>query len=366
MENILRQNAIYPEKKLVDLYGSEAIKKSYHEKGHFIGNQKNTFLKNISKYCEVKELKNRRYRIKNIYEFAIPLNFNRMNKSLYKYSVPLLLNLIINKNDDTNIINMTLPKWARSIGIVNGNYNLARYNKPDTSKLIDQDESVVVEFFDKLNEMITWYMLNSFNYLKDAGLIEWYEVSHVVKEVTIKTLEIDEYGNINPNIKLDSHRSSKEEKEYYSKCVDIADKAANIEDKRERYFSNKTLMFTKVLNEELYKRNIKRVYDTYEIHCVNFDYCKFVLKLFGEFNKKEFISNQNKELCNMVIKNARKRFENNPSKYKRYSNEEYIICFEQLCNIVIDNDTENLKNRIKEKTIKDEYTLCFTEDDIKK
>ena len=43
------------EQELVSLFGSEAQKKSYKSNGHFIGSNKKTLLKNISKYCKIEE-----------------------------------------------------------------------------------------------------------------------------------------------------------------------------------------------------------------------------------------------------------------------------------------------------------------------
>ena len=71
------------EKKLVELYGSDAQKKSYKENGRFISNYKKTLLTKMSRYCNIEDLGGRTYRIKKVYDYPLPSNFNKMTKSLY-------------------------------------------------------------------------------------------------------------------------------------------------------------------------------------------------------------------------------------------------------------------------------------------
>ena len=92
------------EKELVELFGSDAVKKSYSELEKFKGHQKNDTLKKISRYCDIKDLGNRIYKINKVYDYPLPSNFNKMNKSLYKYIVPLVLNSLINGHDKNNSI----------------------------------------------------------------------------------------------------------------------------------------------------------------------------------------------------------------------------------------------------------------------
>ena len=72
------------EKKLVELYGSEAQKKSYKENGRFVSNYKKTLLTKMSRYCTIKDLGDRTYKITNVYDYPLPSNFNKMTKSLYQ------------------------------------------------------------------------------------------------------------------------------------------------------------------------------------------------------------------------------------------------------------------------------------------
>ena len=163
------------------------------------------------------------------------------------------------------------------------------------------------------------------------------------------------------DISIDNHQASEDEMTYYSKCVSIADKAAKIENAGERYYSKKSKLFGEVLKRELYKKKIKCVFKTYEAYYVNLDKCNFVLKQFGKFKTDNLIGEFNKEFTNMLVGNAEKRYEKYPDKYISYAaKDDYTLCFQSLCEITVDKNTEYLGSRIKEKTLDDDYTLQIT------
>lgn len=349
------------EKKLVELYGSDSQKKSYEDNGRFVSNYKKTLLTKMSRYCNIEELGNRMYKITKVYDYPLPANFNKMNKSLYQYIVPLLLTNLINGHDENNKIDITVGKWAREINMVNRNYNLVKYNREDASKETQYSINTINEFYDKADDMIEWYITNALDYLKSAGLVIWREVYRVKEEISSGENTIDENGNVHVDISIDNHQASEDEMTYYSKCVSIADKAAKIENASERYYSKKSKLFGEVLKRELYKKKIKCVFKTYEAYYVNLDKCNFVLKQFGKFKTDNLIGEFNKEFTNMLVGNAEKRYEKYPDKYISYAaKDDYTLCFQSLCEITVDKNTEYLGSRIKEKTLDDDYTLQIT------
>lgn len=348
------------EQDLVELFGSEAQKKSYKENGHFIGANKKTLLKKVSKYCNIKNCGNRIYKISKVYKYTLPSNFNKMNNSLYQYIVPLILTHLINGHDKNNKIDITLGKWAREIHMINKNYNLIKYNKEDTSKETQYPIDTINEFFSKSDDMIEWYIPNTLDYLKSAGLIIWRNVYHINKEISNEQIAIDNNGTVYADISIKNHQADEEEMEYYYKCVEIADQVAQIENASERYYSKKAKLFNDILKKELYKRKIKHVYKTYEAYYIDLDKCKFVLSQFGKLNIDKTIKKFNNEFTTMLVGNAEKRFDKNPNKYI-YCNDkhDYKLCFQGLCEMTIDKNTEYLGNRIREKDIEDDYNLCI-------
>lgn len=350
------------EKELVELFGSDAQKKSYDENGRFVSKYKASLFKKINRYCKIheceKENGRRTYEITEIYDYPLPANFNKMNQSLYQYIVPLLLTSLINGHDEHNKIDVTVGKWAREINMVNRNYNLVKYNREDASKETQYSLSTINEFYDKADNMIDWYITNALDYLKSAGLIIWREVHRVNEEKSSVENIIDENGNVNVDISIDTHQASEEEMEFYSQCISVADKTARIENAGERYYSKKSKLFGEVLKRELYKKKIKCVYKTYEAYYVNLDKCRFVLQQFGKLDMDNLISDFNKEFTNMLVGNAEKRFDKYPDNYLTYATKnDYSLTFQGLCEITVDKNTEYLGNRIREKNISDEYTL---------
>ena len=359
------KTGIITESELVNLFGSDAQKKSYMEKGKFVGTYKNALFKKLNKYCEIKSVKRKNskeniYKITKVYDYPLPSNYEKMQKSIYKYIVPLILNSLINGHDKNNSIEITVGKWAREINMVNHNYNLVKYNKEDGSKETQIQLDTINEFYDKADHMINWYISNALDYLKSAGLIIWREVNQVTVEKTDDKSVVDYNGNVEVNINLTTHQASKDEMEYYAQCIAIADKEANIENAGERYYSKKAKHFQEVLKRELYKRKIKYIYSAYEAYYIDLDKCKSLLSHFDDVNSNKLIDKFNQEFSNMIIKNAGERFEKNAMKYLYNSKNEYQLSFESLCEITIDNKTEYFGKRIREKSNDDNYNLQIT------
>lgn len=349
------------EQELVNLFGSEAQKKSYKSNGHFIGSNKQTLLKNISKYCKIEYCDRRIYRITEIYSYSLPSNFAKMNKSLYRYIIPLLLSYITDRHGGNNKSDMGLYRWAVKIGMVNKNFNLARYNQESTSLETGIPVTVINDFFNKSANMIGWYMDNAFSYLKSAELIVCNCVYYASKEISSGRIKIDENGNIYAGISLDRHRASKEETRYYFRCVNAANTVAGIENTKERYYGKKSDRFNSVLKKELYKEKIKCIYKTYEVSCTDTGKCRFVLEQFGEINHDRLTSRFNKEFTAMVMENAEKRFDAAPGKYRCCKcKDDYMGYFGWLCEMAIDKNTGYLGNRIKKKKFEDSYSLHIT------
>lgn len=349
------------EQELVSLFGSESQKKSYKSNGHFIGSNKQTLLKNVSKYCKIKDCGRRIYRITEVYSYPLPSNFAKMNKSLYRYIIPLLLSCLTDWHDENNKPDMGLSRWARKIGMVNRNFNLIKYNQESTSQEIGIPVAVINDFFDKSENMAEWYINNAFGYLESAGLIACNGIYHASKEISDGRTKIDENGKVYTGISLDRHMASEEETRYYFQCVNVADTVAGIENTKERYYSKKSDRFNSALKKELYKEKIKCIYKTYEVSCTDIEKCRFVLGQFGETSYDCLTTGLNKEFTAIVMENAEKRFDAGPGKYRCCKcKDDYMVYFGWLCEMVIDKNTEYLGNRIKKKKFEDGYSLHIT------
>lgn len=354
----------YTEKELVELFGSDSQKKSYEENRRFVSKYKTSMFKKINKYCNVKELEKENgrytYEITEVYKYPLPASLPKMQKSLYKYICPLILNYLIdNEYNEDRKIDITIGKWSREINMVNRNYNLIKYNKEDTAKETQYPIDLIYEFIDKTDDMLDHYITTALDYLKSAGLIIWREVYRINVEVSdTDSITIDENGKVSLPLHIESHQASKEEMQYYSKCIGIADKAANINNATERYYSKKSNKFNEVLKKELYKRKIKCVYKTYEAYYVNLEKCEFILNQFSQTERKKLIKEFNEEFTNMILENASKRFNKFPGKYLYCNGEDdYMLRQEGMCEMTIANETEYLGNRIRRSELNDKYNL---------
>ena len=351
------------EKELVEKYGSTTQNTSYIKNHRLQTKTKNALLDKISRYCKVEQTGKGEFYISEVYKYPLPANFKKMNAGIYKYITPLLLDKILNGSDGNRHIDITLGKWAREINMVNHNYNLCKYNKEETSKVIECDVSAVNEFYKKSDTMIEYYIKNTLDYLKSAGLIIWREAYNITREVSDDKIVIDEDGTIHAKISLETTQATKEDMKYYAECIAVADKKAGIVNASERYYSSKSKKYNEVLSQELYKKKIKCVYKTYEAYYVNKYKCKAVLNQFNVENSN-IIEEFNDTFTGLLVKNAEKRYEKNEKALgtnKKYTSfetiDEYAICFKGLCEMTIDAGTESLVDRITKKTLESNYKL---------
>lgn len=358
MDELKIKIGIITEKELVKKYATPAQKKSYQTNGRFIGGYKKKFFDKMNRYCEIEDLGNRKYEIKKVYEFPLPANFNKMNSSIYKYIVPLILSMLTKGHDESRKVDITVGKWAREIKMVNKNYNLLKYNQEAASAEFDIPYDAVAEFYEKSDDMINYYITNALDYLKSAGLIIWRDVYKIVTETTSGTVSIDHRGNVQTEVTITTKQASQDDMDYYAACIQIADEEVNITNARDRYYSKKAKRFQSILNRELYKRGIKNVYKTYEAYYINLDKCNFILNAFDFKNTESLVKSFNSEFESMIVENAKKRYRKIPQKYT-YSHDEdnYSICFSGMCDMVINNETGYLGERIAKRKKEEDYKL---------
>lgn len=208
-ENI--KTGIISEKQLVKYFGTPAQKKSYSENGRFIGGYKKKFFDKLKRYCEIEDLGDRKYKITKVYKFPLPANFNKMNSSIYKYIVPLILSMLTKGHDESRKVDITVGKWAREIKMVNKNYNLMKYNQEAVSEEFEYPTKAIAEFYEKSDDMINYYITNALDYLKSAGLIIWRDVYKIVTEESSGTVHLDHKGEVHTEVTLTTKQASQDD-----------------------------------------------------------------------------------------------------------------------------------------------------------
>lgn len=363
---------IIKESKLVDLFGTDAQKKNFFEKGKIIGKYKIALFKQVNKYCDIQKINKRNskenlYKITKVYNEPLPMNYDKMQKSLYKYTIPLILNtLLCNQCDSNHAIGISINQWSKKIGMINHNYNRLKYNvkckksNNDIGRKIPID--VINEFYNKTDNMISHYLTNSLDYLKTAEIITWKEVYKVVIEEPDEISTIDDNKNVVININLHTRSATKEDTDFLFQCIAIADQKVQIKNPSERYYSKKAQQFQTILEKELYRKRIKRIYYTYEAAYTDSNKCNELLSHFDNANSSQIIKEFNKTFSDMIVKNAGDRFDKDPTKYLKVakSQTEYQSYFETLCETTVDYSAKCLGKKNREQDNDDDYNLIIT------
>lgn len=354
---------IISEEQLVDIFATTSQKNKYYELNKFSGANKTTLLTEANRWCTIKDLGNRQYEIIEVFKYPKHKSLTKAKKGLYQYITPLILINLIDGHDKNNKITLTIGKWARQIKMINHNYNLVKYNRCNASNELKLKIESIDEFYDKSDSMINDYITNTLKYLDQMGLIIWRKVNIIRKEIiNPNNLIVTENNNIITDLTIECHQASEEEMDYYARCIEIADKEANITNKSERYYSSKSNHYNSVLIRELNKQNIKMIYSTYEVYYIHLDKCKDILNEYENIEQAQLIEKFNKEFSEMLLNNADIRFDKNTYKYlaKGYENkDDFKYDFSNLCDIVINNKTEYLGDRIKQNTYEEKYSLKF-------
>ena len=366
MINITKETlniGIISEEQLVDIFSTTSQKNKYYELNKFSGANKTTLLTEANRWCNINDLGNRQYEITEVFKYPKHKSLTKAKKGLYQYITPLILTNLIEGHDKNNKITLTIGKWARQIQMINHNYNLIKYNRCNASNELKLKIESIDEFYDKSDSMINDYITNTLKYLDQMGLIIWRKVNVIRKEIiNPNNLIVTESNNIITDLTIECHQASEEEMDYYARCIEIADKEANITNKSERYYSSKSNHYNSVLIRELNKQNIKMIYSTYEVYYIHLDKCKDILTEFENTEQTQLIEKFNKEFSEMLLNNADIRFDKNTYKYltKGYENkDDFKYDFSNLCDIVINSKTEYLGDRIKQNTYEDKYSLKF-------
>lgn len=328
------------EKRLVEIFGTPKIQQNYKTNNKFTGTDKKRLLDKAKRFCEIRDDGNRQYYLNKVYDNPRPSNFEKMNKDLYQYICPLILNALINSDEakSKSKCTMTVGLWAREIKMVNNNYDVLK--EADVEKVEDIfgiGKNVYYDFYDRCDEAIDYYIVQALKYLYSAGLIIWREVYFIQPITPVIKQDGIVYKAIRDPKPIPA---TDDDMKFYAECVKIADKEAGILNAKERYYSKKSYYYRCVLLRELKKKNIKYIFKSYEAYYVNIDRCKAVMNMFDINN---ILDKFNKALTEKLVDNAEAR----KLQKKFQSCTDYIGDFLTLCDITINNKSN--KEKVKER-----------------
>ena len=334
---------IVDEAALVEMFATDKQKKCYREGGNKFkgGKQKDTLLKQASRYCEIEDLGNRKYRIVKVYKYPVPKNFNSMNAGLHQYLTPLILiNLIASGIYQVKSLTFTTNKWYRMVDMINDNYRNMKFNIDYTSDTFEISKNVLHDFFNTTDDALVYYFKKSLEHLKAANLFNFQEINWVyVRTIDVKHEKDDkQYIKIRP----EHRRATAEEMVYIRKCEELASIHAGIrsDDETAKYYGSKSKKFLTKLKELLLERNILFCYKAYEIYSTDNDIqrCYQLLDNFEVGKKSELIVMTNELFQRNLKANAELRVKKNPEKRGLISNDEeveFLSEYDKIINLTL-------------------------------
>jgi hypothetical protein len=325
----------------------------YRNKNKFQGGiQKKTFLQKLSRLCDYEYNEDEKtFFIKEIYKYPKPIVLPKLKDGIYQHLAPLILNDIVNHHDKNNKTIITSIGVAHEVEMINRNYDKVKYNIDTACYDLNLPFYTMAEYFDKADTAIRYYIKKCLQYLKDGNYIILHDIFIICTFINNKDLMNSDYSI---KRKEDVHLASDEEMKVYSSCVGIASRYAGIEKDNEKYYGRKSKKFQDKLKDLLFAKNIKYVYQGFEMYYTDLERCK---NLLNEFNDMPLDMRKNNlcEVFKYILNfNAKTRFDKG-----KIFDEEYLKHFETLSDITILKDAEDILPKLssyktKEDKIQDE------------
>lgn len=345
-------------KDIVEIFGSDNIKKRYKENNKVDKDMKGQMLKKARRYCDIVDLGLGKYEITKVYDYPKSAVVEKMKKSLHQYIAPLILLKLLDKHDENNKVVFPLIDWAKFIGWINSNYKPIKNNKRQVSEKLDINIEIINEFFEKVDDNIRTYMEKCLDYLCQADTLIWYKVKMLHK----RNLEVIKSNNIKIEGSYIEVKATDEEIKFVIDSEEKVRWQLGIKNKKECFYGRKADEYRRRLREELLQENILWSYDSYEVFYTNIDRCKRVLSEFTYTDEDSLVKDFNDKFIEYLEENAEKRKGKELTKElaKRYRlDDNYISDFKTLSELTIDTDqqwkaykeiemTDNFNEKMKE------------------
>lgn len=339
MIQMKKKNRIITEKQLVEEVGTEKQKERYFKNGHFVSNMKQTIMNRAGLKYVIEDIGDRRYKIIKEYRTPLPNCMPKLHKGLYKYIAPLILTKLINNRDEYKKVSFTFYKWARLIDMVNHNYWPMKKNIKYSDKL-NIDSKTFIEYFDRVDDNLQYYIQRTLEYLSKAGVVEWFKVPMVRKRKVTTGKSQDENNKLSVDIEYETVMATPEETNFSLECMSHVMKKLKIKTKPECFFGKKSQQFADEFSKELKTQNIEYFFTTYQAYCIdsNINKCRDILSTYNISDINKFIKAFNIEFKNNIVSLAERRYNKLPDAF----DDNYIDYFKQLTDITIDKDATKI------------------------
>lgn len=344
-------------KQLVELFGTKKQKENFIKDKKLNSGAKRNILKKAKKYCDIEDLTQGKYLIHKIYNIKNEQYLSSLHKGLCKYLTPLILIKLLEDQDENYKITLPYLSWAKKFEMVNENYPLLKQHQRAGSEYLKIDKYIMLEYFEKMDECIKYYLekcLSTLGDKKGLDLLEFEPITMVRKIFFNNTLE-----NNNANFGGDTNDEiiSDEDRKFVIDCENKAKETAGIIDNQEKYYGKKSYIYKNELKKLLSERNIAFTYSAYNIFCKNHEEIKKIIEQFTsiinceqeniiqafndtfiEYTNNKAVSRQNREIEKFNENNN----ENIIKKYRLA--ETYVSDFQILSDLTVRRDAKKLKD----------------------
>ncbi len=324
----------YLESTLVDKICSERQKLSYHKNNKFAGGKnRSEFLKVLSRYCEFEyDPDKKRYIITNTYDIPQSPYTDKMHKGIYEYLAPLILFHVYYEADGQKFTG-TSADLARSIKVVNHNYNVMKYNQEDVKLSLGLDKNIILEYFSKLDNCVAEYLSRCLKYLESTGAIDYSETRMI--GVMPKNAVIDNWHIIVEPAEI-RKATEQEIRDYFEMSGKVSEEL-HIISNQEKWYGKKGLRYKTEISRLLRSEGLLFMCKAFEISVKDAECCK---NIFRSFRDKTI--DQRQQEVGMILKaimdgNAEKR-----AARKQNLKVDYIGQFKQLSDITLLYDAEDI------------------------
>lgn len=352
MLKILKKGNILTNYDLVRLVGSDKQISNYEKTKKIQKPTKDSLLKQLSAYCEYKEVKVGRsinYKITNIYEEKRDKEEKRGgNNSIYQDDFKnIMIYNLYNYPERCKLLSKSyLCKMAN---LVNSNYTTCKRNIKELSVILEINEDEVYSFYNDNQKKLASIVERGLNSCRRKSILTYNSVTVVVKkEAKLKYNELGEIiiKNNKPAYEIEHiHRIANDDEleailsiEHKVKEVMFGDK--NIDNKNV-FLSGRWSEYKNKIKVELKSRdlNINYYYEAYELNWIKSNINELYKEIAGEYTNSS--NNINKNYINSVENTI-----NNNSKKTRgvYKKENYASNQFKLSKTLIDKNTEYLGN----------------------
>lgn len=329
---------LYKESTLVDRICTDAQKKSYHRKNKFSSSkQRNMFLERLSCYCtyEVDD-STQKYKIHHVYEYPRTAAEEKIHKGIYQYLAPLILNKLLNNGGDRSILFSSFS-LAKECFLVNPNYALMKFNPKAVESDMEIPEYRVIEYFNKSDNRIDYYIRKCLLYLEATSCVMFNEGQ------LIKTYEQDYYYDAETATMVehrkisDLHMATKSEMDAYTEAVEMACELSGIRSNRDKWYGKAARTYRTELSRLLKARKIKCAYKGFAVWKVNTKRCQ---EIYNSFIDKPILEYQKGIGCifkSIIDGNAERR---------NLQDTQYLEHFKELSEITLIYDAPDISPQL--------------------